>query len=471
MISPFPQAVDRGTFQIDFGQAADHKISEIDFDTEVVVRYTLSDERMRQARELNNTLAEVAGTFELLRCGPGGDVTIIPRNTLPGHDEFLQARYPRLQTITLEGFDLPIPAQPEDVDGLLEAFPTGFIRDPEYGLGLLKELNLVVSAIEEIDDVRHLVVSNNRASEIDRGCYILAYHEFNAVRRSLQRIHDSALRSARVDKHILVHNALLTTRLPNQFPEKHRPYKRDTIFKAVSGQNEAETLSPADRGAALAIVSKSKRELARTEGPALLKLRREIELVTLEQLVERIETLIGTKKPERVWQQLFLDNPFILTLAFGLPIVAFGGQASVGGGTFAGHGEKIGDFLHRNGLTLLEIKTPETKVLGSVYRDGVHAPSHDLVGTVNQVLDQRYQLQRSMAYKKDTSRVTNVELYAIKCVVVIGRVPADPDEKKSLELFRNNLNDVLVVTFNELLEKLRHLHTFLKEPPAPLSEC
>ena len=151
--------------------------------------------------------------------------------------------------------------------------------------------------------------------------------------------------------------------------------------------------------------------------------------------------------------------------------MALGGQVSVGGRTFAGVGDKIADFLHRNGLTdnvtLLEIKTPETKLLGSVYRGGVHAPSVDLVGTVNQVLDQRYQLQRSMAYFKDSSRVTNVESYAIKCVVVIGRVPTGPDEKKSLELFRNNLNDVLVVTFDELLEKLRHLHTFLKEPPAP----
>jgi hypothetical protein len=323
----------------------------------------------------NNSLAADAGTFELLRCGPDGDVTIIPRNTLPDRDEFLQARYPQLQTIRLEGFHLPIPAQPEDVECLLEDFPKGFIREPEYGLGLLKELNLIVSAIEKIDDVRHLVVSMNRASEIDRDCYILEYSEFDAVRRALGRIHDAALRSAGVDKRILVHNELLTTRLPKQFSERHRPYKRDTIFKAVSGKNEAGTLSPADRGAALAIVSKSKRELARTDGPALLKFHRDIELVTLEQLIERIEAFMGTKKPEQVWQQLFLDNPFILTLAFGLPIVALRGQVSVGGRTFAGAGDKIADFLYRNGLTdnvtLLEIKTPETKVLGSVYRGGV----------------------------------------------------------------------------------------------------
>jgi len=152
-----------------------------------------------------------------------------------------------------------------------------------------------------------------------------------------------------------------------------------------------------------------------------------------------------------------------------LPIVAFRGQVSVGGRTFAGTGDKIADFLHRNGLTdnvtVLEIKTPDTRVLGSPYRDGVFAPSVDLAGTVNQVLDQRYQLQKSMAYLKDTSGVTEVESYSIKCVVVIGRVPAARDEKKSLELFRNNINDVLVVTFDELLEKLRHLHTFLWAEP------
>jgi hypothetical protein len=387
MVSRFSQAADRGTFQIGF-------------DGEVIVQFTLSDERMRQARDLDDTLPADAGTFELLRCGPDDDyVTIIPRNTLPAHHGFLHARYPQLQSITLDGFDLPSLERLEDVEGLLEAFPTGFIRGPEYGLGLLKELGLIVSTVEEIDVVRQLIVSKKRASEIDRDCYVLAHREFEGIRRALNRTHADALSSAAVDKRILVHNALLTTRIPNLFPERHRPYKRDTIFKAVSGPNEAEKLSAADRDAALAIVSKSKREFARTNGPALLKLRREIELVTLEQLIERIETLMGTKKPESAWQQLFFDNPFILTLAFGLPIVAFGGQVR----TFAGVGDKVADFLHRNGLTdnltLLEIKTPDTRVLGSVYRGGVHAPSIDLVGTVNQVLDQRYQIQRSIAFQ------------------------------------------------------------------------
>ena len=361
------------------------------------------------------------------------------------------------------------PAGPNDVEAFLEEIPTGLIRDPEYGLGLLKELRPIVSAIEQIDSVRHLVISETRASEIDNDRYILAYREFESIRSALGRTHRNALSSAMIDKRALVHNALLNSRLPGHFSEKHRPYKRDTIFKAVSGPSGTDKLSSADRSAALAIVSKSKRELAQTDAPGLLELRREIELITLEQLIERIEALMKSKKAEQVWQQLFFDNPFILSLAFSLPIVVFGGGVSVGGRNFTGAGEKIADFLYRNGLTdnitVLEIKTPETDVLGRVYRGGVYAPSFELTGGINQTLDQRYQLQKSIAAFKDNSRVTNVESYAVKCIIVIGRMPVGHDEKKSLELFRNNLNDVTVVTFDELLEKLRHLHVFLSTEP------
>jgi hypothetical protein len=237
----------------------------------VVVLYTLSDALMREARELDPTLAADAGTFELLRFSRDSDyATIIPRNTLRGHAEFLRPRYPRLQTISLEGFDLPRIEGPNDVEAFLEEITAVLIRDPEYGLGLLKELRPIVSAIEQIDNVRHLVISETRASEINNDRYILAYKEFESIRSALGRTHRNALSSAMIDKRILVHNALLNSRLPGQFSEKHRPYKRDTIFKAVSGPSGTDKLSSADRRAALAIVSKSKRELAQTDAPGLL---------------------------------------------------------------------------------------------------------------------------------------------------------------------------------------------------------
>src|SRR5438874_26162 len=103
--------------------------------------------------------------------------------------------------------------------------------------------------------------------------------------------------------------------------------------------------------------------------------QRDIELVTLELLIEKLAVLIGKDTPEDQWHKLFVDNPFILTLAFGFPVIAIRDKVSVGGGSFFGTGEKIADFLVKNDLTdnlaLIEIKTARTKLLGRQYRGGV----------------------------------------------------------------------------------------------------
>jgi hypothetical protein len=105
-----------------------------------------------------------------------------------------------------------------------------------------------------------------------------------------------------------------------------------------------------------------------------------------------------------------------------------------------------------------------TKLLGRPYRLGAFPPSADLAGAVTQVLDQRYKLQTKLHAKKATSRRYDLEAYALHCVVIIGTTPEEPEQKRSLELFRNNLHDTLIVTFDELLANLRHLHRFLVPP-------
>jgi hypothetical protein len=178
-----------------------------------------------------------------------------------------------------------------------------------------------------------------------------------------------------------------------------------------------------------------------------------------------MERLMNGNHAEGVWQKFFMDNPFILNLAFGLPIVAVGGQVSVGGRALSGHGDKVADFLHRNNLTdnlaLVEIKTAKTPLLGASYRRDVYPPSKELTGSITQLLDQRYHLQTEIAMLRHNSNRSDLESYAIKGVVIAGTMPTERAEKKSLELFRNSLNDVLVITFDELLGKLRGLHAFL----------
>ncbi|TIR90023.1 Shedu anti-phage system protein SduA domain-containing protein, partial [Mesorhizobium sp.] len=63
------------------------------------------------------------------------------------------------------------------------------------------------------------------------------------------------------------------------------------------------------------------------------------------------------------------------------------------------------------------------------------------------------------------SKAYDVFTYAVPCIVIVGRSPITVEEKKSLELYRNNLRDVIVITFDELLAKLKALHEFLAKKP------
>lgn len=137
---------------------------------------------------------------------------------------------------------------------------------------------------------------------------------------------------------------------------------------------------------------------------------------------------------------------------------------------------KIADYLFKNSLTnnvaLVEIKKPSTKLLNArEYRQGVFGPSKDLNGAVTQVLDQAYSLTKNLTGLKESSRQWDLESYAISCFVVAGRTPSatDPAKQKSFELYRANSRSVTIVTYDEILERLRLLRDFLA-PAAPRTE-
>ena len=88
------------------------------------------------------------------------------------------------------------------------------------------------------------------------------------------------------------------------------------------------------------------------------------------------------------------------------------------------------------------------------------------------MLDQCYQLQQNIASIKNNNRIYDIESYAVNSILVIGTMPSNEDEKKSFEMYRRNSKNVQIITFDELLLKLKQLHEFLgnneeKEDGAP----
>jgi hypothetical protein len=199
----------------------------------------------------------------------------------------------------------------------------------------------------------------------------------------------------------------------------------------------------------------------------IIKLKNELELVSLKQLIDKFEAMLMKNLKEGYWQKLFNENPFILTMAFGYPIIKINDQASVGGRKISGSGDKIVDFLVKNtesnNTALFEIKTPSTKLLNKVqYRDGVFVPSAELAGAVNQILDQKYKFEKSIVGLKDASKMYDLESYSVHGVLVIGVSLTEPDKIKSFEFFRGNSKNISIITFDEVLVKLKQLHSFLE---------
>ena len=451
------------------GTSDDHLTIEETNPQLIEVYYEPSPEKLKLAAEVLDEIPSVTRK-KLLEFGSlqGHFLTIYPLNTIPTHREFMEPKYGCIESITLDPWDYDLPQTEDDVWGQLEALPAGLTKDPSYGLGVQNDYLIIVNAIKQIPEVKHIVLAGDRPTSLDGDRYYLNLREFDGLRRAVNRIKAQKQSEGAQDKLVLARNTLLSNVLPHRFAETKRAYKPDTIFKLIEAKAPAQSLSKADRSAAVKLVEQSKRKLAEESPAELLQLKNDLELVSLEALIAKFDEMLGKTLVENQWQKLFNENPFILNMVFGYPVVKIRDQAHVGGQTLAGSGSTITDFLikHKmsNNIALFEIKTPQTSLLNkTAYRGGLYSPASDVVGAISQILDQKYELQKSIASIKESSRQYDIESYAVHGVLIVGRMPADPDRLKSFELFRANSKDVAVFTFDEVLEKLKLLLRFLSE--------
>lgn len=385
-------------------------------------------------------------------------ISVYPIFTLPTHPDYLKQKYDQIKEITVEvDFDLA-PTTKEEVVDCLQLLPIGFIKDLRYGLGLTKEYRQIIQSIEEQTKHKAVVIGKDITFNTNHDYFHLNLNDFDEMRRICNRIIERARKAARITKSAATYNHIAFL-LGNE--QKPLSNDNDSISKMLRLK-----ITNTDKQAAMNLIVEDKSAIKKTDSFTLAKLKNDIELVSLERLISTYEELMGKKTKEDPWQKLFNENPFILSLAFGYPGIKISDQASVGGKRLSGDGEKIADYLIKNGVTnnlaLIEIKKPSSTLLNkAAYRSSVYCASTELTGSVTQVLDQCYQLQQNIAHIKNNNRIYDIESYAVHCILVIGIMPNDDDEKKSFELFRRNSKNVQIITFDELLLKLKQLHDFL----------
>ncbi|WP_439695375.1 Shedu anti-phage system protein SduA domain-containing protein [Mucilaginibacter sp. AW1-7] len=190
---------------------------------------------------------------------------------------------------------------------------------------------------------------------------------------------------------------------------------------------------------------------------------------------KQIESGKGT---ESVWQKFFEDNPWIfgfgLNYIFNAPLSGRKLEQTVAGYSVAGHGKRTDALLKTTGLiqTLCfgEIKTHRKSILKDTltpYRSSSWAISDELAGGIAQV---QRTVQKSLMNiaealsmpDEDGYKSKNpVYLYKPKSFLIIGSLDEfrnengdiHEDKFSSFELFRRSVNDVEIITFDELYER------------------
>jgi hypothetical protein len=168
----------------------------------------------------------------------------------------------------------------------------------------------------------------------------------------------------------------------------------------------------------------------------------------------------SSNNSEDFWQDQIATHSFVRGLLFAFPVVVIGQKAYVGGKRLDNRHGNLVDFFARipasDTAVLVEIKTPAKPLLGAEYRADVLPPSQELIGSIAQVLHYKESLLQDHLVQ-ESARVTCSDP---KCLVIIGSSESQLTNelrRRSFERFRERLEGVMVVTFDELFRRVNDL--------------
>lgn len=413
----------------------------------------------------------VQGNWKLLNVAPD-QLTIYPfKPTVNGYDQ----KYDAIDRIVLnKRIDGPYkePSTPEEVEFLLGQLPEGLEQNILNGLGFTSLDRFIPNSISSLaSSVTIVIGGGDEEPYLDGPLYVITQRRLKRLVRAMRSISTRYQRQARTDKQILAHNELLTAVNPAKYPARQKRINPEAIFEMVKvGRVAAHVPKQSHRGI-VDMVGQNVEAIAKNTPETLYELAAKIEMATLQEMITRFEEMLGKNLSETKWQTFFETNAFILSMAFSVPTVFVQATPYVHGKRVDDAGGRYSDFLMRaqgtGNVALIEIKAPGTKLL-TPYRNEQPTASTELTGSVTQVLGQRRRLTTGWHNLKGEDRgvLKDAELYAPQAVVLIGTLPTEKSDREAFESFRNVLKDVAVLTFDELLMRLKYLQAALT-PPAP----
>jgi hypothetical protein len=386
-------------------------------------------------------------------------------------DQFSQVREIQLDLDAFPALRSLRVTESERYGPVLDALPQGFGRFLQFGLGFPRQYRAFVRLIEEHTTCTTVrFVGRDEIHGVDGQTFRVGLAQFDTFTHAVDLTKDRVSAVVRRAADTAAHNAIadLVDAPILQMPLGRLPAIR-TLSRAISGDR---TFDPEERIELIESLRAESRAAAEEAPAAFGRLRSDIELVSLDTLISVFEWTLGNRaSSEAAWQSFFEINTFALQQLFAAPVVLFGAQQELRIQTNNNAGRRVADFILANAITrtvtVVEIKTADTQLTGRKFRGTesgeTYPPSAALTGAVAQLQAQMESARTD--YELILTRAGSAG--ALDTTIVRGAVIAgsltelDKAQQQSFERYRNGLSGIVVITFGEVLEGLRHLRTLL----------
>lgn len=204
---------------------------------------------------------------------------------------------------------------------------------------------------------------------------------------------------------------------------------------------------------------------------------------------EKEKRMLSVSRDEDVWQKFFEKNTWIfgygLNYIFTSPLEDRKLEQIVQGFALGQRGKRVDALMKTRGfissLCFAEIKTHKTKLLSTrAPRPSCWSISNELTDALAQIQKtvqaavQQIQTKTELSTKSGDPTGETVYLYQPKSFLVIGHLPEfdssggiNEEKYSSFELFRRNVDNPEIITFDELHERARFIVELASSENAP----
>lgn len=405
---------------------------------------------------------------------------IFPRAT---HHGRLEREFEQVTELQLEDFnwDADDHSAEHDRFGLLyvRGLPKGFGSIYEFGLGIQREYADLIDEIEKHTEctIVRFVDSDPEGEGSDGKTFRLSLRRFENYRATVNLNRGRGRTAVRRVVEAECHNAVAALFGLERVQPK---FGRNAVIRALTEEvATGHVMDPEDRDLLASELARAAPALAREAPERLGQLRADIELVSLEALIERFTMSLAGRHAtdEPYWQDFFNTNRFALQQVFSTPLVVLREHAHVQAADVDGRGARITDFLCANTVTrtaiVVEIKTPAAKLVtdrpyrGRAGSAAVYPPHLHLSGAVSQVQSQLAAVPQDLAQRLDRTPELDIDAWHDpRGAVIAGRLSSlDGARRESFLRYRAGLSVVTVLGYDEILEHLIALHRMLQAAP------